>query len=229
MKVIGYLRVSTAGQATDGFGLVVQRAEIEAWARKNRHQVVEWFTDEGVSGTMPAMEREGLSGALEAISDGRASGLVVARMDRLARLLVESEAALALVWNFGGSMFSVDSGEVQRDESDEPLVRALRLIVATIGELERNTLIVRMRRGREAKAAAGGYAYGSPPLGSTSRGGVLVPELREAAAVARIVELRAEGRSLRDIGRVLQDEGVPTKRGGRWHPETISKVLARCA
>lgn len=94
---------------------------------------------------MPAMDREGLSGALEAISDGRASGLVVARMDRLARLLVESETALALVWNFGGSMFSVDSGEVQRDESDEPLVRALQLIVATIGELERNTSIVRMR------------------------------------------------------------------------------------
>lgn len=44
MKVIGYLRVSTAGQATDGFGLVVQRSEIEAWARKTRHQVVEWFT-----------------------------------------------------------------------------------------------------------------------------------------------------------------------------------------
>ena len=54
-------------------------------------------------------------------------------------------------------------------------------------------------------------------------------EESERAAVARMLELDAEGRSLREIAAVLTAEGVPTKRGGTWASMTVKKILDRAA
>jgi tryptophan 2,3-dioxygenase len=43
--------------------------------------------------------------------------------------------------------------------------------------------------------------------------------------VARDRELRSEGMSLREIAEVLDAEGLRPKRGGRWHPYGVSRLL----
>ena len=40
MRVIGYVRVSTAVQAEDGLGLDVQKAAIRSWCKANGHRLV---------------------------------------------------------------------------------------------------------------------------------------------------------------------------------------------
>ncbi|MBF2055163.1 MAG: recombinase family protein [Candidatus Sericytochromatia bacterium] len=52
---------------------------------------------------------------------------------------------------------------------------------------------------------------------------VLVPE--EARVVRQIFKLRAKGQSLRQIAQRLAHEGSRTKRGGRWHANTIKAIL----
>lgn len=52
---------------------------------------------------------------------------------------------------------------------------------------------------------------------------VLVPE--EARVVRQIFKLRAKGQSLRQIAQRLAHEGSHTKRGGRWHANTIKAIL----
>jgi hypothetical protein len=85
-----------------------------------------------------------------------------------------------------------------------------------------------MRGGRERKRAAGGYAgFGSPPLGFEAVDHELVPVDSEQRAIGRIRELHAGGHSLRSIADVLHAEGHPPKRGDRWHPQTLARVLAR--
>ena len=51
--------------------------------------------------------------------------------------------------------------------------------------------------------------------------------LREFApsTIARIVEMRAENTSVREIARRLTDAGIPAPRGGQWHPTTIQRVV----
>lgn len=228
MKLAGYIRCSTARQV-DGYGLAVQRAEIEKWARREGHRIVHWCSDEAVSGASEAVDREGLSCALSAIEAGRVDGVVVARLDRLARLLTVQEAILSGVWKRGGRVFSADAGEVMEDDPDDPLRKAIRVFCGAAAELERGLIAVRMRRGRAMKFESGGYAYGAPPFGKVARDGDLVTDPNEAAAVDRIVALRADGMSLREIIGVLEDESIPTKRGGRWHPSTVRQILARAA
>jgi DNA invertase Pin-like site-specific DNA recombinase len=68
--------------------------------------VVDVFTDAGVSGSNGLENRNELSIALEALRDGIAGGLVVYRLDRLARDLVLQEQLLMEIRNLGGRVFS---------------------------------------------------------------------------------------------------------------------------
>ena len=85
--------------------------------------------------------------------------------------------------------------------------------------------MLRLRAGRRGKVENGGYAYGSPPLGWRAERGQLVVDDVESEALARMAELRNDGASLREIATVLTDEGHRTKRGARWHPQTVARAL----
>ena len=236
MKLVAYLRVSTETQAVDGLGLDVQRKGIRQWARANGHRVVLWTSDAGVSGSNGIETRKGLLEALNALRDGTAEGLVVYRLDRLARSLTVQESALAKVWGLDEEaknrertarrMFSVDLGEIHPDDPDDPMRTALRQMVGVFAQLERGMIAARMRAGRREKAERGGYAQGAPPFGYKAQGGNLVREEREAATLARIIELRSSGASLNVIANRLNAEGLRPKRSERWHSETVRRVVA---
>lgn len=229
-RTVAYLRVSTDKQAEHGLGLEIQREAIEAWARQQRHQIVGWCADEGVSGSNGLESRDGLAEALHRIRAGDATALVVYRLDRLARDLVVQEQLLAEVWRMAADVHSTASGESDlRDDPDDPSRRMIRQILGAVSEYERAMISLRLRRGRERKAATGGFAFGSPAFGYRAQEGVLVPNDREQVALTRMRELRAEGLSLRQIADVLHAEGHRSKRGGRWHPQTVARVLERAA
>ena len=51
----------------------------------------------------------------------------------------------------------------------------------------------------------------------------------EQTVLARIRQLCAADQSARVIAETLTREGLTPKRGGRWHPETIRRIIARMA
>ncbi len=228
MKVVGYVRVSTEKQVQEGEGLAVQTKAIRSWAKANGHRVVAIYSDEGVSGTKDTAQRPGLADAVTAICDKRARGIVVHRLDRLARTLTVQEAVLGRVWQCGGSVFTVDRGEEPQDSPDDPMRKAMRQMVGVFSELERAMVVARMRQGRKHKADQGGYAgFGSPPFGFRAEDRALVPDDREQEAIALMVAMRSEGASLPAIAERLAEEGFTSKRGGPWHPTTVQRVLRR--
>ena len=74
---------------------------------------------------------------------------------RLARALTVQEAALAIAWQAGGRVFTADTGEVLRDDPDDPMRTALRQVVGGVAELDRRMVVKRLRDGRAAKASTG--------------------------------------------------------------------------
>ncbi len=227
MRVVGYVRVSTQGQVEDGFGLDVQRTAIKAWPRRSGHRLATIHADEGVSGTLAAAERPGLTAALRAVRERQVDGLAVHRLDRLARILTVQEATLAAVWSHGGCVFEVVTGEVPQDDPDDPMRTAIRQVMGVFAQLERATVVARMRAGRAAKAERGGYVGGAPRYGWKAEDGNLATQRREQRALRRAQELRLDGQSYRQIAQVLAAEGHKPKRSGAWHPETLRRMLAR--
>jgi DNA invertase Pin-like site-specific DNA recombinase len=229
MRLVAYLRVSTDRQAEQGLGLDVQRQTIQRWAREGRHRVVLWAVDEGVSGSNGLETRDALPEAVEALRSRQAEGLVVYRLDRLARDLIIQETLLGQFQRLGAQVFSCSAAEnaVMGDDEDDPTRRMVRVILGAVSEFERSMIRLRLRNGRRRKAERGGFAYGSPPLGFKAEQRELVPVESEQAVLARISDLYRQGLSLRGIAERLDSEGFSPKRGGSWHSETIRRIVAR--
>ena len=228
MNLTMYLRVSTDRQAEQGFGLTVQRAACQAYAKLHDHTIVATYTDEGVSGSLPAAERPGLRAALDHVRAEPPGGLLVARLDRLARSLTVQEATLALIWKADACIHTADSGEVAADDPDDPIRTLVRQVLGAIAEYDRASITSRMRSGRKAKRASGAYAGDGPPAtGYRAIDGALVPDDREQAAVRRAVKLRAMGLSLRAISDSLAIEGYRPKRAERFAPKVLADIIKR--
>ena len=229
MKIVAYLRVSTDRQAEEGHGLDVQEQAIRAWAKTHGHRIVQWARDEGVSGSNGLDNRVGLPDAVDAIKNTTAKGIVVYRLDRLARDLIVQETLLAEVRRVGGEIFSTSAAEAGylTDDPDDPSRKLIRQVLGAVSEYERSMIALRLRSGRRRKHEQGGFAFGSPHFGFKAEHGELVADDDEQVVLARIAALRASGASLRTVAAVLTTEGHQPKRGTRWHVESIRRICQR--
>lgn len=225
MDLAGYIRVSTEGQV-DAFGKDVQRDGMIRWAELNGHNIVEWFEEDGVSGTKDSGDRPAL---LEAMHSGL-PGIIMFDATRIARRAIVQETLLNLLWSAGLRVFSSTAGELAIDE-DDPTKILIRQILAVIAEFDHRTTVKRLRAGRVAKSAQGGYIGGVPAFGLAVEGvgkhARFVTNEREARVVDRIRELYSEGESLRGIAIRLNQECLTTKMGKEWTATQVSRVVRR--
>ncbi|TJZ41214.1 resolvase [Streptomyces piniterrae] len=231
LRLIVVRRVSTAGQVVDGYGLDAQERDCRKWNTAAGHRIVHVVTDgderAGTTGRSTIDERVGLMEAIEWIREDRADGLLAPNLDRLARELTVQEAVLAYVWALGGRMFTADHGEHLEDDEDDPMRTAMRQMRGVFHQLDRGLIRKRLKDGRNAKAAQGGYAYGAPPYGKQAVDGELV-DLDDEKDIEDLIRQwhDEEGLGPRPICRRLNDAEVPAKRGGKWHPTTVARILS---
>jgi DNA invertase Pin-like site-specific DNA recombinase len=227
-RVVGYIRVSTEGQATDGVSLDAQRAKLEAYAIAMDLDLVAIETDAGVSAK--TLRRPGLQAALDQLTDGAADGLLVAKLDRLTRSVRDLAELVESRW-FGErfALLSVADSIDTRSAAG----RLVLNVLASVSQWEREATGERTRDAL-AHLRAEGVQLGGEALGWTRTdakdddGRRLLADVRsEAATVRRIIELRADGHTLRAIAEQLSAEGHETKKGGRWAPSTVLYVLRR--
>lgn len=203
-----YRRVSTAEQAASGAGLDAQFATTKAEATRRGWTIIDTYTDEGLSGSLDVDARPGLAAAVNAIESGKASILLVAKSDRLARSLHALTGLMLRADKAGWSLAAAD-GSI---DTSTPAGRFQTQIMGGVAELERAMISQRTKDALAAKKAAG-VRLGRPSALSRD-------------VVARIVAAKAAGKSLRAIANALTEEQVPTAQGGKkWHASTVKAVL----
>lgn len=208
--VVAYVRVSTEEQADSGAGLAAQRSAIAAECARRGWNLAALFEDAGASGKSLS-GRPGLSATLNELESGRASTLVVAKLDRLSRSLLDFSGLMERSRREGWSLVALDLGVDTTTPSGEMMANVL----AVFAQFERRMIGQRTKDALAQKRAAG-VRLGRPRS---------VP----ASTEALVGELRRRGMTLGAIAARLNEERVPTGRGGRWHPTTIRRLALRSA
>lgn len=219
-QAIGYIRVSTQGQAEEGVSLEAQKAKITAWCELNGYELQSVFTDAGLSGK--TMNREGLQAALKAAGSGMA--LVAYSISRLARSTRDMLDIAERLEAKGADLVSL----TEKIDTTTAAGRMVFRMLAVLAEFEREQIGERTKSAL-AHLKARGEVYGPIPFGYREIEGRLVEVKAEARVVAEIIRMRGRGAPLREIAHQLNTAGIDGKRGGRWHASTVRYVLKRQA
>ena len=231
-RAVAYARVSTAEQAAEGVSLAAQAASLRAYCEFRGLELVDVVVDAGVSAGKPLADREGGRRILDLVAAGEVAAVVSFKLDRLFRDCADC-LTVTDAWDKGGvALHLVDMGG-QTIDTSTAMGRFFLTVMAGAAELERNMVRDRTRTAlahlRSQGVQLGGEALGWTRADDTDDDGrKLVRAVKaEADTVARILALRAEGRTLQAIADTLTAEGRPTKRGGNWYPATVRNVLVR--
>jgi DNA invertase Pin-like site-specific DNA recombinase len=233
-KWISYLRVSTDRQGRSGLGLEAQRTAVADYLNGGQWKLIKEFVE------VESGKRSDRPKLAEAVQACRVHGakLVIAKLDRLSR---DAHFLLGL-----------EKAGVDFVAADMPNANRLTVgIMAMVAEEERRMI---SKRTKDALAAAkrrgvklggrrrkivGEDAKGKPIYGKVANGS---DEAR--AAATRAVRERADNRaadlaptikalqaagatSLRDIAVGLNEQNIPTARGGEWSAVQVARVLER--
>lgn len=222
MRAIGYVRVSTEGQATDGVSLDAQRARIEAWALANGAELVALHTDAGISGGR-ADNRPALQAALDAACKSKAA-LVVYSLTRLSRSTRDALAISERLDKAGADLVSLS----EKIDTTSAAGKMVFRMLAVLAEFERDQISERTSTAMQHKRSRGQYTGGATPYGWRLAGDGVTLEAHpaEQAVMRDARDLQAAGLSLRAIGARLEAENLLPRTGGHWHAKTVRDLLA---
>lgn len=213
---VAYVRVSTAEQAQHGVSLDAQEERIRAYCTMAGLDLVAVIREEGVSGSKALATRPGGQQVISLVQAGTAQPVVALKLDRLFRDVVDA-LNQTRVWDKSGiALHVIDMGS-QAICTTTAMGRMFLTLTPAFAELERNLISERTKTAM-ADRKAQGAKFGGPAIGETDG---------ERATVARVLEVRKQSMSLRDLAERLTSEGFPTKKGGPWGAETVRKILAR--
>jgi DNA invertase Pin-like site-specific DNA recombinase len=208
VRVLAYVRVSSDEQADSRAGLEAQRAAIQRECERRGWEIIEVIEDAGFSAK--DLRRPGVSAALEELGRGRADALVVAKLDRLSRSMLDFTAVMAQAQKQGWALVALDCAV----DTTTPAGEAMAHVLATFAQFERRLIGQRTREALAMKKRQG-VRLGRPQS--------IPPRLAR-----RIRAMRGRGLTLQAICDRLNTEGVPTPRGGTiWRPTSLRAVLAR--
>jgi DNA invertase Pin-like site-specific DNA recombinase len=213
-QYVAYYRVSTDKQGKSGLGLDAQKAAVRDYTDRHQGELVADFV-EVESGSRS--DRTALTQALAQCRQLKAV-LVIAKLDRLSR----SVAFIANLMESGVDFVACDMPEANK---------TMLHVFAAMAEWESDRISERTKAALTA-AKARGQRLGNPRPASSLALGRAIQKQRadeQASNILPIIrEIKASGiDGLRGIATALNARGIQTPRGGRWHPQTVARIMGR--
>jgi DNA invertase Pin-like site-specific DNA recombinase len=217
-KFVAYYRVSTQKQGRSGLGLAAQRQAVADFLNGGDWKIVGEFTE------VESGKRSDRPELAKALATCRLHGakLVIAKLDRLSR-----NAAF---------LFNLRDAGVEFVAADMPNANQLTVgIMAVVAEDEAKRISERTKAALQAAKARGkklGGFRGAMPTARMNKLSAKALQARteaQAADLAPIIkQLQEAGKtSLRAIAAGLNEQGIPTARGGEWSSPQVMRVLER--
>jgi site-specific DNA recombinase len=232
-KVAAYIRWSTDEQG-QGTTLAIQRERVELFIRSQGWSLAEdrVFVDDGYSGS--TLDRPAMRLLREAVRAGEVDCVVVYKLDRLSRSLLDTVTLVRREWQERCTLYSA----TENFDTCSPVGQMVFNLLVSFAEFERNlirerTLSGKRKRAQQGRNAGQRYAYG---YRRGDDGGWVLDSVDEtgglagpAAVVRQIFSRYMAGTSMAAIAAALNQAGHAAPQGGAWGLGAISRVLANPA
>lgn len=218
-KVVAYYRVSTHRQRRSGLGIEAQRAAVARFAEAEGLEIAAEYSETETGKGADALDRRPQLAAALAAAKSRKCRVLVSKLDRLSRDVAFIAGLMAQRVPFIVAELGADA---------DPFMLHL---YAALAEKERRLIADRTKAALAAKKASGALLGNRSNLAEAAalgRARIRAQADRFAAAVLPMVlEMRASGHAYGSIAAALNERGVRTSQGGRWHGSTIYNMLTR--
>ncbi|WP_019635395.1 recombinase family protein [Paenibacillus fonticola] len=232
-KVVGYVRVSTQGQARDGYSLQYQVDEIVKYCKANGLNLIRIYEDRGISGAKVEeeglmVEREGLQNMLADLPIMNIQSIIVLNTSRLwrsdmAKVLIQRELKRNQV-----DVCSIEQPNysIYTHDPNDFLVNGM---LELLDQYQRLEIALKLGRVRRKKAEQGGYAGGGIAFGYKARKGqkTITVDKEKAIIVQHLFELKADHPSwtLKQFAEKLNTEGYRTEQGKAFTKVQIKRIF----
>jgi len=226
MNVVCYCRVSTLEQSDSGVSLDAQQAKMRAYADLYNLNIVETIID---AESAKSLNRPGLQRALNLLRAGKADGLLIVKLDRLTRSVADWQTLIEGYFGERGGkqLLSVNDSIDTRTAAGRLVLNILLSVAAWEREAiaERTKEALRHKINSRQRVGKVRFGFDLGPDGIT-----LVENPAEQQTLTFMRNLRAAGRTLRQIAAELTARQIPTKeRKSRWTHTAVAYILARAA
>ncbi|WP_395685912.1 recombinase family protein [Aestuariivirga sp.] len=219
-----YTRKSSEEGLEQAFNsLDAQREACEAYIKSQKHEgwalLPDFYDDGGISGG--TMERPALKRLLADIEGGRIDTVVVYKVDRLSRSLMDFAKLVEVFDRNNVTFVSV----TQSFNTTTSMGRLTLNILLSFAQFEREVIGERIRDKFAASRKRGMWMGGFVPMGYDVKDRKLVVNEAEAETVRMIFQRFAALGSASTLARALQAEDVRNKRGKRIDKGFIYKLI----
>lgn len=216
-------------QSVDRADSISIESQIEYCQYETRGETYKAFTDKGYSGKN--VDRPQFQAMMEAIRRGEVSRVIVYKLDRISRSILDFTAMMAEFQQYGVEFVSC----TEKFDTSTPMGRAMLNICIVFAQLERETIQMRVMDAYLSRSRKGFYMGGRIPYGyklepylidgkRTSR---YVTDPAEAEVVKLVFSMYAEPQtSCGDIARCLTERGIENTRAkGGWSRCRIADMV----
>ena len=219
-----YTRKSTEeGLDMEFNSLDAQREACEAYIASQKAEgwvlVPDHYDDGGVSGG--TLERPALKRLIADIEFGKVDVVVVYKIDRLSRSLMDFAKLVEVFDRRNVTFVSI----TQSFNTTTSMGRLTLNILLSFAQFEREVIGERIRDKVAASRARGMWMGGSVPLGYRVENRKLLIREDEAAIVRLVFQRFAKVRSATIVARQLREEGVKTRRGNPVDKGVLYKLI----
>ena len=159
-KVIMYTRVSTKDQVL-GFSLDKQMFDIQEECKKNDYQIIDHFTDEGISGKT-AINRPAYQKMLTYIENNKADAIIIWKLSRISRKVKDLLDLVEILDSKNVALISIKDG---LNTSNSQFSKILLMVLGMVAELEGDNIIIQSNAGMVQRAEQGKFMGGVAPFG----------------------------------------------------------------
>ncbi|WGH21121.1 serine integrase [Arthrobacter phage Cassia] len=222
MRILGYVRLSRASRE-ESTSVVRQREIIAKTCAARDFELVDIIEDVDVSATKTRLERPGLSEIRARIKAGEADAVMVWRLDRIARSVVD----FGVLLDEGLDIISA----TEPLDTASPMGRAMAEVLQVFARLEAKTIGVRISASQEHLRRVGRFPGGVIPYGYRAVphpdgvGRALEPDPDEAPVVRRMADEVLGGASVYAVTTGLNRDGIRPRRASEWTPTSVQRIL----